>query len=177
MKTDDRQIVVFADARPGLAYLVRDRLEDAGIPAFIENEGLQQGANELLPCVIGPRVVVAAPDAPRAQVVVAEFRSEAVESTVSGSTAAVGTVAASAPGPTCPECHRARMTVCPYCQTASAHFAPGDRPLRVVQDEVAELVICGTCDEPFEPVYFRYCEWCAHDFGSGREPAAPWMTT
>ncbi len=169
MTTDDRQIVIFADARPGLAYLVRDRLADAGIPAFIENEGLQQGANELLPCVIGPRVVVAAPDALRAEKVVAEFRHESAESEASTGTLTSNSASTLARGPACPDCERPRMTVCPYCGTASAHFTPGDRPARAVQDEMPELVICGTCDEPFEPEYFRRCEWCGHDFGSGRE--------
>ena len=52
------------------------RLTEAGIDAFIVNESLQQGANELLPSVIGPRVAVAVDDAARAHAIVAEFQAE-----------------------------------------------------------------------------------------------------
>ena len=31
------------------------------------------------------------------------------------------------------------------------------------------MLICPTCDEPFDASYLRVCEWCGHDFGSGVE--------
>ena len=64
------------------------------------------------------------------------------------------------------------MTVCPYCNTASAAFPAGDLPGPRTTDG-PELVICQTCDEPFEPIYYRRCAWCGHDFGSGRETEPP----
>jgi hypothetical protein len=32
------------------------------------------------------------------------------------------------------------------------------------------MVLCPTCDEPFEPVYLARCEWCGHDFPDGIAP-------
>ena len=72
----------------------------------------------------------------------------------------------------CPGCGQARITICPYCQTTSATFPAADRPASGIDDGPA-LVICQTCDEPFEPIYYRRCAWCGHDFGSGRETEAP----
>jgi len=180
MKTEDHQVVVFADARPALAYLVRDRLADAGIEAIIENEALWQGPTELLPSVIAPRVVVAEPDAAAAREIVREFLDEArhpafsdangssapaasgERSAVSVSTASTAAVAV------CPQCHRPRLTVCPFCQTASAKFPPADQPPGNAEGPPG-LLLCTTCDEPFEPAYLRRCEWCGHDFGDGFE--------
>ncbi len=68
----------------------------------------------------------------------------------------------------CPECNRRRTAVCPICQTAGSNFPPGDAPIAREEDAgEPPLLICPTCDEPFEPRYLRRCEWCGHDFGSG----------
>lgn len=76
----------------------------------------------------------------------------------------------------CPECNRRRTAVCPICRTAGSNFPPGDFPVAREEEETAEppLLICPTCDEPFEPRYLRRCEWCGHDFGEGiAEPERP----
>jgi hypothetical protein len=36
-------------------------------------------------------------------------------------------------------------------------------------ERVLRMLMCSTCDEPFEPSYARTCEWCGHDFGEGYE--------
>jgi Putative prokaryotic signal transducing protein len=179
MALDDRRVVVFADAQPGLAYLVHNRLAESGIESFIENESLPYGANELLPAVIGPRVVVSDVDAAAAREIVAEFQREpkemaAVDDRLSAAPArgpealALDVLERGAPtDATCPHCGHARMTVCPYCQTASTDFPQADQP--AVDGDGESLLICGTCDEPFVPQYYRRCEWCGHDFGSGIE--------
>ena len=41
MSINDEQVAVFADARPGLAYMVRNRLAEAGIKSYIDNEALR----------------------------------------------------------------------------------------------------------------------------------------
>ena len=33
------------------------------------------------------------------------------------------------------------------------------------------MLICPTCDEPFEPQYPRRCEWCGHEFHDGYDAA------
>ena len=72
-----RQVAVYADARPVLAQLLRDRLIEAGIKAFIENEDAWQGMGDLPGSLIGPpRVAVAAADEAQAREIVAEFEAE-----------------------------------------------------------------------------------------------------
>jgi hypothetical protein len=72
-----RQIVVYSDARPVLAQLLRDRLIEAGIKAFIENEDAWQAMGDLPGSLMGPpRVVVAAANEAQAREIVAEFESE-----------------------------------------------------------------------------------------------------
>jgi len=75
---DYRQVVVFADAQPALAHLVRNRLAEVGIKAFIDNDATWQAAGDLPGSAIAPpRVVVAQADAERARKIVAEFTAEA----------------------------------------------------------------------------------------------------
>jgi hypothetical protein len=179
MSVDERQVVVFADAQPALAYLLRNRLAEAGIEAFIENESLPYGANELLPAVIGPRVFVAEADAMAAREIVADFQREpkeidaderrfAADGTRPEEALSVGVAERGThPMAVCPQCGRARMTVCPFCNTASTDFPRADQPAQAGLDSDGELLICRTCDEPFVPDYYRRCEWCGHDFGSG----------
>lgn len=35
------------------------------------------------------------------------------------------------------------------------------------------LLKCETCDDIFEPRYYRNCPWCGHDFGEGISAASP----
>jgi hypothetical protein len=35
------------------------------------------------------------------------------------------------------------------------------------------LLKCETCDDIFEPRYYRLCPWCGHDFGAGIAPPTP----
>lgn len=82
--------------------------------------------------------------------------------------------------PCCPGCGRPRETHCPMCQETGYHFPPAE----VVPQEYinrrqapAELaqapwpVLCPVCDWLFEPIFYRRCPWCGHDFGEGREIA------
>jgi hypothetical protein len=69
----------------------------------------------------------------------------------------------------CPDCGQPRTATCPFCQTSGGRFKvaftleveePSDGPA---------MLICPTCDEPFQPGYLRRCESCGHDFGAGQE--------
>lgn len=66
----------------------------------------------------------------------------------------------------CPACGKPRMAVCPYCRTSGTRFPAADTFGGDVTEE-EPLLLCPTCDEPFEASYLRICEWCGHDFGSG----------
>jgi len=90
------------------------------------------------------------------------------------------TAAALTAWPLCPECGQPRATMCPYCGTAGSDFPRADSNFlaTVETDEQGReplAVICPSCDEPWVPEFFRRCEWCSHDFGSGidRDPAHP----
>jgi len=72
-----RQVVVFADARPVLAHLVQERLEEAGIKAFLDHEDTWQVMGDLPGSIVSPpRVVVAAADEERARKIVDQFEEE-----------------------------------------------------------------------------------------------------
>lgn len=59
------------------------------------------------------------------------------------------------------------------CAPAAAEsaVAPVDDHPPVTDDDEPEprktMLMCPTCDEPFEPQYPRRCEWCGHEFGDG----------
>jgi len=50
---------------------------------------------------------------------------------------------------------------------------PPDSPSAVTGDRPDVMLICPTCDEAFSPRFYRWCENCGHDFGSGREDEPP----
>jgi hypothetical protein len=68
------------------------------------------------------------------------------------------------------------------CGCGPGGCTPADKPGEVPAADGPEaelpaaLLMCPTCDEPFEPEYPRLCEWCGHEFADGFEvelPAAP----
>lgn len=86
--------------------------------------------------------------------------------------------------PRCPECGRRRQTYCRTCDLdgddfSLAEFIPttapleatrtdadsGEQPAAKGQDSV--LLMCPSCDEAFEPGFYRLCQQCGHDFGEG----------
>ncbi|MFV2067293.1 MAG: hypothetical protein ACC645_09965 [Pirellulales bacterium] len=81
--------------------------------------------------------------------------------------------AATAIWPVCPECGKRRHTSCPVCGTSGNQFPLGDTAYPLISPESGEadaarpLLICPTCDEPFEAAFLRLCEWCDHNFGDG----------
>lgn len=50
---------------------------------------------------------------------------------------------------------------------------PPDAPSAATDDGPGVMLICPTCDEAFSPRFYRWCENCGHDFGSGREDEPP----
>lgn len=83
--------------------------------------------------------------------------------------------------PTCPKCKSPRQTKCQFCQTAGTDFVLADAPPMLVdadsKDAIPEedleydlMLMCHTCDEPFEPVFYRHCQWCEHEFSDGFAP-------
>ena len=98
--------------------------------------------------------------------------------------------------PACASCQQPRLAVCPYCQTSSSEMPQGDpryggesfTELLAHEHEdtsncgaqrtsPSPLLICPTCDEPFQARYLRNCEWCGHDHGDGIELPTPPLVT
>jgi hypothetical protein len=93
--------------------------------------------------------------------------------------------------PLCPECQHRRQAICDSCQ-----FPGNDFPLAEFMDSIeiapigqfengehveAEprestpriLLMCPQCDEAFPPRFYRQCQWCGHEFESGRRIDSP----
>lgn len=85
--------------------------------------------------------------------------------------------------PTCPKCSATRQTKCQFCHTSGTDFLLADAPPVIVDPDSDEeitqealqynlMLLCHTCDEPFEPIFYQQCQWCDHDFGEGYEDDA-----
>ena len=198
----ERLIVVYTASNAVEAYQLKNLLEETGIEAFVANENLQGligfDASSWSTAV---QVLVAAKNAEAARRMAAEFDRHGhgtIREASSSQPVAPdrfhedlsSSAVSDAPSETeysaetracivdlCPQCSRRRTAVCPICKTAGSNFHPGQSDIDK-DDHSGEppLLICPTCDEPFEPSYLQRCEWCGHDFGSGvsiGEPTVP----
>jgi hypothetical protein len=161
---------IYAAATTAQAHLLKNVLERQGIRAFIANEALQIAEGKLpMGTPTAPRVLVAECDAEEARQIAISFdRSSRESADVDDEDA----TPSGRPWPRCPSCSRPRHTSCPYCGTAGANFQPGYAPAPESATR-AMLVLCGTCDEPFEPEFTARCEWCGYRFADGRELPVP----
>jgi hypothetical protein len=161
---------IYVAATTAQAYLLKNLLERQGITAFIANEALQIAEGRLpMGTPTAPRVLVAESDAEEARQIAMSFDHSSHKS------ADVDDEDAASPGrpwPLCPSCGRPRHTSCPYCGTAGANFPLGYAPPPESAAR-AMLVLCVTCDEPFEPDFAARCEWCGYRFANGRELPVP----
>jgi hypothetical protein len=177
----DQPTVIYTAANPLDAHELKNLLADEGIEAYVINDALQAVTGEVpLGWATAARVLVAQRDALRARTLAEAFDRQTVAARREprSEAATATTLMALA---LCPACGRPRTAVCPICETAGADFLSGDMPPAAEPAEGAEaaeretrLLICPTCDEPFEPGYLRDCEWCGQDCGDGiRLPAPP----
>ena len=191
MDTNEKLVSVYTASTPGRADIARLALEEAGIRAAITNDSLQGvfgfatvGAHAL------PNVFVAEHDVEAALEVLATltpddgfmtFDLKSMRGQEGGETAPESHAIDA--WPLCPQCQKARVTVCPICSTSGTNFPRAyenfdqDEVTQVLQVENAEgaapppeqrlALICTTCDEPWLARFLRRCEWCGHDFGVG----------
>ena len=164
----EAQREIYVAATTAQAYLLKNVLERQGITAFIANEALQIADGKLpMGSPTAPRVLVAESDAEAAREIAASFdRSDGESADMDDDDVAPP----DQPWPRCPSCRRPRHTSCPYCGTAGANFQLGYAPPGSAPNL---LVVCGTCDEPFEPEFSARCEWCGYRFADGRELPVP----
>jgi len=62
---------------------------------------------------------------------------------------------------------------CAQCSPAEAGEEAKEEPKADDGEELPVLLMCATCDEAFQPRYYRLCAWCGHDHGEGIEPPPP----
>ena len=184
----DPHRVIYSAANSSQAHLLKEYLGQRGIPAFVQNEALQGAVGELPPgMATSPIVVVASGHAEQARPLVMEF-----ERTLrSGRPARVADLVpmVNPSWPTCAACGRHRQTVCPFCEEAGHHLPLSEFPLvePIGTDPLEEAavegsltgsltVICPVCDEPYIAQFYRHCEWCGHDSGTGMVVQETWAT-
>lgn len=177
----DELLPVATFVRPSEATAAKTALEAEGIRCFLKDENIIS-MDWLLGNAVGyVKLLVPAVDVERARALLDEpfddWPAEAYEAPQSDESETdrgeEGSDASSDDGlrgPKCPTCDRPRVAICPYCQTTRSGFIAADRVLGDESADQPALVICPTCDEPFQPEYLRRCEWCGHDFGTGAEP-------
>jgi hypothetical protein len=176
----DRMQVIYTAANVPQAHLLKNLLDEAGIPSSVVNDSLQSVAGEVpFGWVTSARVLVAEDQAVESRRIAEEFDATIVAAARIPSRRTTyeadesGVAGAAAGNASCPNCDRPRMAICPVCETAGNDFPAADSPAYGLENDEPALLICPTCDEPFEPGYLRRCEWCGHDFGRGIEPSRP----
>jgi hypothetical protein len=178
--------VVYAAGTVQEAHLLKDILEEGGIPAIVTNTVLEGGSGvDILGWPTLARVAVNEEDATTAREIALEFdrsvssraRADADAATSEEPTGerpetAVRHEALGESWPRCPQCAAPRITKCPACGTSGTGFPPADKTDEEPSDAArAPLLLCIECDEPFTPEYAHDCEWCGHEFPDGFRPA------
>ena len=184
----DPHRVIYSAANSSQAHLLKEYLGQRGIPAFVQNEALQGAVGELPPGVAtSPIVVVASGHAERARPLVMEFERTLRSGRPARGADLVPMVNPS--WPTCAACGRRRQTVCPFCEEAGHHLPLSEFPIvePIGTDPLEEsavegsltgslTVICPVCDEAYIAQFYRHCEWCGHDSGTGMVVQETWAT-
>lgn len=67
--------------------------------------------------------------------------------------------------PRCSACDWPRMTRCDFCGSTGHEFPVADGA--PVTETAEVLLVCETCDEPFEPLFLDHCERCNERFNDG----------
>lgn len=181
MQRAGEPVVIFHAATTQQANLLRNMLEERGLAAWVQNDMIQVAAGALpLGWRGDAQVAVRDADAVEARKIVLEFEQRLREHADNPSaleTDPSETVDAEAAPerwlnwPKCPECGERRHTKCGICGRAGTHFRMVDREETDEGEQV--LLFCDDCDEPFEPIFYRLCHRCGHDFGEGIRVAAP----
>lgn len=172
------RVAIYVAATVQQAYLLRNQLADYGIDAKVVNDSLATGSDCPTDWSVAPRVMVEAEDAEFAREVAEDFDEALHRGSPRGSSDDLpGEPLTWDDWPRCPRCRRLRQTLCPSCGSAGTNFslaefippADPDEPIDLVADEPV-LLVCSTCDQVFEPQFYRHCEQCDYDFGKGLLP-------
>ena len=171
------RVSIYVAATAQQAYLLRNRLADYGITAQVVNDSLATGSDCPTDWSVAPRVLVDAADAEFAREVAEDFEAALQRGSDGATIDLPGEPLMWEEWPRCPRCRRLRQTLCPSCGSAGtnfplAEFMPPpdpDEPIHLVAEDPV-LLVCATCDQVFEPQFYRHCEQCDYDFGRGLTP-------
>jgi len=184
-------VEIYKAANAQQAHLLAGRLGQLGIRAVVQNEALQGAVGELpLGWQVAPRVMVAGDDADRTRQVALDCEEQLARHADGAPQQVADEDGRPFDWPTCPQCDALRQTICPVCQVAGNDFPLADQndtpaPLtnaslagieeleQAPSDELPLMLMCATCDEAFEPQFYRRCQWCGHDFADGLESPDP----
>jgi Putative prokaryotic signal transducing protein len=169
--------VIYTAANLPQAHILRNLLEDLGIPATVSNDAVQQAIGDIpAGWSTAPRVVVAEEHAELARRVALEFDAPGHDSPrdddVTGDPEDTIESAGSPPQPpllACPRCGSRRQAVCAYCGTSGDDFVAADSSDSRSAGTRRPWLICSTCEEPSAAQYERVCERCGHDYGEGAD--------
>jgi hypothetical protein len=174
--------VIYTAANLPQAHILRNLLEDLGIPATVTNDAVQQAIGDIpAGWSTAPRVVVAEEHAELARRVALEFdepgrtplRDDEATADADDAPEPVASSPRSSPPLACPACGRQRQAICAYCGTSGRDFALADPARDKSEGARRPWLICSTCEEPFAAQYERVCEHCGYDYREGAEgPAA-----
>lgn len=198
-KESHRLTVIYEARTVPEAQALKERLQEAGIPAALGNEIVEgESANDVWGLPEPARVAVDQGQAQAARRIAEAFDAEIVareraEGRRAGSLStgedgrsqetASGLSGEAATGPTtwprCPECGTFRPTRCPACRTTGTLF-PQAEILPGSEAATEPMVLCPECDEAFAPQYARRCPKCGHEFADGfslsSEGMPDWLT-
>ena len=175
-----KQVEIYRAANTQEAQVLKNVLENEGIPTFISNEGLL-GASDMVGWEIDPKVMVGVSDVELAMPIVDEFvqqvldrRNQEIDETDEEFSEP------EIDWPRCPMCNELRPAMCTGCHTVSSDFGEAvfvetnsgqatDR--REIEFEIEPedlMLMCSVCDRPFQPVYSKTCR-CTYEFEDGFE--------
>jgi hypothetical protein len=165
----ERPTEIFRAANSQHAQLLKGMLEEQGIKAYVVNEALQTAGGDLpLGWTAAPRIMVAEEDAAKGRLIAEQFDAILRDGkSITTEEFEVGEADWIA-WPLCPVCKQRRDVLCEVCGSRGTKFALADEAN--VETGTQVLLFCDSCDDHFRPQFFRTCQNCGHDFGSGIEP-------
>lgn len=170
---DAELTTIYSAENAQVAELLRERLEETGIQAFV-SDAFPYPPGEST----APQVLVAAEDEKAARRIAVEFEQQFQhrEQTKPAPEPYQIVDDGWSDWPLCGGCRTRRQTMCPVCAAAGVDFSLADdvetAPSLGESDEEGELrevlLMCERCDEAFTPEFSRQCHACGHEHADGR---------
>jgi hypothetical protein len=146
------------------AYLLKEFLDNNGIKASVIDE-TAKFADVTPGWSSRPRVMVPSEQEGKARQLVREFEQELRHEANRVEDATTADEEQWQEWPLCPQGGQKRQALCSICGTAGTDFPLMDIDRSGGREQV--LLFCRTCDDHFQPKFYRRCHACGHDYGDG----------